>query len=64
MINNDYGVRFERESVSEFKGQKKNTGKHKSIRYAPKVAVVNSEAATTLYPEIGSVLLKAAYKQR
>jgi hypothetical protein len=42
------------------KDRKKIIGKHKYIRYAPKVAVVNSEAATTLYPETGSVLLKAA----
>jgi hypothetical protein len=42
------------------KDRQKITDKHKSIRDDPKVAVVNSEAATTLYPETGSVLLKAA----
>ena len=75
VINNDYGVGFEQEFVSAFERQGgKMTGKGKPVRYDPKAAVLDSEAAvafvnqpdavaTALYPETGSVLLQAAYKQ-
>ncbi|WGT68471.1 ABC transporter substrate-binding protein [cyanobacterium endosymbiont of Epithemia clementina EcSB] len=75
VINNDYGVGFEQEFISAFKRQGgKMTGKRRPIRYDPKSAVLDSEAAaafanqpdavaTALYPETGSVLLQAAYKQ-
>ncbi|WP_267384406.1 ABC transporter substrate-binding protein [Cyanobacterium sp. uoEpiScrs1] len=75
VINNDYGVGFEQEFISAFEKQVgKIIGKRKPIRYDPKAAVLDSEAAaaftgkpdavaTALYPETGSVLLQAAYKQ-
>ncbi|MEB3224483.1 MAG: ABC transporter substrate-binding protein [Synechococcus sp.] len=75
VINNDYGVGFEREFIKAFE----NLGgtivnKDNPVRYDPKAATLDSEAAAAfagepdavlgvLYAETGSVLLKAAYEQ-
>ncbi|WP_024545018.1 ABC transporter substrate-binding protein [Picosynechococcus sp. NKBG15041c] len=75
VINNDYGVGFEREFVAAFE----NLGgtivnKDNPVRYDPRAATLDSEAAAAfagdpdavlgvLYAETGSVLLKAAYEQ-
>ncbi len=74
-INNDYGVGFEKEFVKAFK---KSGGtlvnEQKPTRYDPKAATFESEAAAAfsgkpqavaalIYPETGSLLLKAAYQQ-
>ncbi|MBV5260153.1 ABC transporter substrate-binding protein [Synechococcus moorigangaii CMS01] len=75
VINNDYGVGFEREFIAAFE----NLGgtivnKDNPVRYDPKAATLDSEAAAAfagepdavlgvLYAETGSVLLKAAYEQ-
>lgn len=75
VINNDYGVGFEQEFVKAFEklgGTVVN--KDKPVRYDPKAATLDSEAAAAfagepdavlgvLYAETGSVLLKAAYEQ-
>lgn len=75
VINNDYGVGFEQQFVSAFeKLGGKVLNKDKPIRYDPKAATFDSEAAATfaakpqavaaiLYAETGSLLLQAAYKQ-
>ncbi len=75
VINNDYGVGFEREFVSAFEKEGgKITDKDKPVRYDPKAATLDSEAAASfanqpdavaavLYAETGTVLLQAAYKQ-
>jgi neutral amino acid transport system substrate-binding protein len=75
VINNDYGVGFEREFITAFE----NLGgtiinKNNPVRYDPRAATLDSEAAAAfagnpdavlgvLYAETGSVLLKAAYEQ-
>ncbi|MDJ0731096.1 MAG: ABC transporter substrate-binding protein [Crocosphaera sp.] len=75
VINNDYGVGFEQ----QFMGAFENSGgkiltKEKPVRYDPKAATLDSEAAAAfannpdavaavLYAETGSILLQAAYKQ-
>lgn len=75
VINNDYGVGFEQQFVSAFeKAGGKITDKEKPVRYDPKAATLDSEAAAAfagkpnavaavLYAETGSLLLQAAYKQ-
>ncbi len=75
VINNDYGVGFEQEFVTAFEKEGgKITDKDKPVRYDPKAATLDSEAAAAfannpnavaavLYAETGSVLLQAAYKQ-
>jgi neutral amino acid transport system substrate-binding protein len=75
VINNDYGVGFEKEYVKaaeKLGGTILNTDK--PVRYDPKAATLDSEAAaafagkpqavaTALYAETGAVLIQAAYKQ-
>ena len=75
VINNDYGVGFEQQFVGAFeKSGGKITDKDKPVRYDPKAATLDSEAAAAfadqpdavaavLYAETGSILLQAAYKQ-
>jgi neutral amino acid transport system substrate-binding protein len=75
VINNDYGVGFEQQFVSAFeKLGGKVLNKDKPVRYDPKAATLDSEAAAAfagkpqavaaiLYAETGSLLLQAAYKQ-
>jgi neutral amino acid transport system substrate-binding protein len=74
-INNDYGVGFEQQFVQAFtKLGGKVLNQDKPVRYDPKAATLDSEAAAAfagkpaavaaiLYAETGSVLLQAAYKQ-
>lgn len=75
VINNDYGVGFEREFVQAFKklgGTVVNESR--PTRYDPKATTFDSEAAAAfngkpdavaavLYAETGSLLLKSAYQQ-
>lgn len=75
VINNDYGVGFEKEFVTAFKklgGTVVNEAK--PARYDPKATTFETEAAAAfagkpdaviavLYAETGSLLLKAAYEQ-
>ncbi len=75
VINNDYGVGFEKEFVQAFKklgGTVVNEAK--PTRHDPKATTFESEAAATfngkpdavaaiLYPETGSLFLKSAYQQ-
>ncbi|MGB2926009.1 MAG: ABC transporter substrate-binding protein [Limnothrix sp.] len=75
VINNDYGVGFEQEFVKAFeKIGGTIVNKDKPVRYDPKAATLDSEAASAfagepdavlgvLYAETGSLLLKAAYEQ-
>ncbi|WP_009546487.1 ABC transporter substrate-binding protein [Crocosphaera subtropica] len=75
VINNDYGVGFEQQFVGSFeKAGGKLTNKEQPVRYDPKAATLDSEAAAAfannpdavaavLYAETGSILLQAAYKQ-
>ncbi len=75
VINNDYGVGFEQEFVKAFEKLGGTiVNKDKPVRYDPKAATLDSEAAAAfadkpdavlgvLYAETGSVLLKAAYEQ-
>jgi neutral amino acid transport system substrate-binding protein len=75
VINNDYGVGFEQSFVKSFeKLGGKVSDKDKPVRYDPKAATLDSEAATAfankpdavaavLYAETGSLLLQSAYKQ-
>ncbi len=75
VINNDYGVGFEQQFVGAFeKSGGKILAKEKPVRYDPKAATLDSEAAAAfanspdavaavLYAETGSILLQAAYKQ-
>jgi neutral amino acid transport system substrate-binding protein len=70
VINNDYGVGFEREFVSAFdKLGGTITNKQNPVRYDPKAATLDSEAAAAfanqpdavaavLYAETGSLLLQ------
>jgi neutral amino acid transport system substrate-binding protein len=75
VINNDYGVGFEKEFVNTFKklgGSVVN--ETKPVRYDPKATTLDSEAAAAfggkpdavaavLYAETGSILLKSAFEQ-
>jgi neutral amino acid transport system substrate-binding protein len=75
VINNDYGVGFEKAFVQTFEklgGTVVN--KDKPVRYDPKATTFETEAAAAfagkpeavvaaLYPETGSLLLKSAYQQ-
>jgi neutral amino acid transport system substrate-binding protein len=75
VINNDYGIGFEKEFVTAFEklgGTVVN--KDKPTRYDPKATTLDTEAAAAfggkpdavvavLYAETGSLLLKAAYQQ-
>jgi neutral amino acid transport system substrate-binding protein len=75
VINNDYGVGFEKVFVEKFKslgGQILNESK--PTRYDPKATTFEAEArsgfagkpdavAAVLYPETGAPLLKSAYEQ-
>jgi neutral amino acid transport system substrate-binding protein len=75
VINNDYGVGFEREFVQAFKkaGGKLNN-EAKPTRYDPKATTFETEVqaalgskpqalAAVLYAETGSLLLKSAFEQ-
>ncbi len=75
VINNDYGVGFEQQFVQVFEklgGQILDA--QKPVRYDPKAATLDTEAAqafsskpdavaAVLYAETGSLLLQGAYKQ-
>lgn len=75
VINNDYGVGFEKEFVQAVeKSGGTITDKANPVRYDPKAATLDSEAkaafegkpdavAAVLYAETGSVLLKSAFEQ-
>jgi neutral amino acid transport system substrate-binding protein len=75
VINNDYGVGFEKEFVQSFnKLGGKVLNQDKPVRYDPKAATLDSEAAAAfagkpdavaavLYAETGSLLLQSAFKQ-
>ncbi len=75
VINNDYGVGFEQAFIASFeKLGGKITDKAQPVRYDPKAATLDSEAASAfanqpnavvavLYAETGSLLVQAAYKQ-
>jgi len=75
VINNDYGVGFEKAFVSAFtKLGGKVVNQDKPIRYDPKSQTFDTEAAAAfagkpdavlavLYAETGSLFLKAAYQQ-
>jgi neutral amino acid transport system substrate-binding protein len=74
VINNDYGVGFEKEFVTAFKKLGGTiVNEKKPTRYDPKAATLDSEAAAAfagkpdgvagvLYAETGSQLIKAAYQ--
>ncbi len=75
VINNDYGVGFEQAFVKAFEKLGGTViNKDKPVRYDPKAATLDSEAAAALagkpdavlgvfYEDTGSLLLQAAYKQ-
>ena len=75
VINNDYGVGFEKEFVQAFEKLGGTiVDRDNPVRYDPKAATLDSEAAAAfagqpqavaaiLYAETGSLLLQAAYKQ-
>jgi neutral amino acid transport system substrate-binding protein len=75
VINNDYGVAFEKEFVEAFKKLGGTVINEKNpTRYDPKAASFDTEAraafggkpdgvAAVLYAETGSLLLKSAYQQ-
>lgn len=75
VINNDYGVAFEQEFVQAFeKAGGTIINKDNPVRYDPKAATLDSEAAAAfsgepdavvgvLYAETGSLILKSAYQQ-
>jgi len=75
VINNDYGVGFEKVFVESFeKDGGSIINKDNPVRYDPKAATLDSEAgqafanspnavAAVLYADTGSVLVQAAYKQ-
>ncbi|GAP98604.1 ABC transporter substrate-binding protein [Leptolyngbya sp. NIES-2104] len=75
VINNDYGVGFEREFVKAFEGLGgKVTNAGKPTRYDPKATTFQTEAAAAftgnpqavaavLYADTGSLIVKSAYEQ-
>jgi neutral amino acid transport system substrate-binding protein len=75
VINNDYGVGFEKEFVGAFKKQKGTVANEaKPTRYDPKATTFDTEVqaafggkpdavAAVLYAETGSLLLKSAFEQ-
>ncbi|MDJ0651002.1 MAG: ABC transporter substrate-binding protein [Xenococcaceae cyanobacterium MO_188.B19] len=75
VINNDYGVGFEKQFVEAFEKLKGNVKtKASPVRYDAKAATLDTEAkaafsgkpdavAAVLYAETGSVLLKSAFEQ-
>jgi neutral amino acid transport system substrate-binding protein len=75
VINNDYGVGFEREFVQAFqKAGGKITNADRPTRYDPKATTFDTEVqaafsgkpdavAAVLYAETGSLLLKSAFEQ-
>jgi len=75
VINNDYGVAFEQEFVKAFKAQGGTIVNESSpTRYDPRATTFETEAAAAfgdkpdavlavLYPETGSLVLRAAYQQ-
>lgn len=75
VINNDYGVGFEREFVKAFESQGgKVINETKPTRYDPKATTVETEAAAAfagkpkavaavLYADTGSLIVKSAYEQ-
>lgn len=75
VINNDYGVGFEKEFVNTFKKLGGTVINEKNpVRHDPKAATLDSEAASAfagkpdavaavLYAETGSILLKSAFEQ-
>ncbi|MBD1822705.1 ABC transporter substrate-binding protein [Cyanobacteria bacterium FACHB-DQ100] len=75
VINNDYGVGFEREFVKSFEALGgKVTNKDRPTRYDPKATTVEAEAAAAfagnpqvvmavMYADTGSLIAKSAYEQ-
>ncbi len=75
VINNDYGIGFEKEFVQAFEqAGGKIVTKNSPVRYDPKAPTLDSEAknafgkkpdavAAVLYAETGSLLLKSAFEQ-
>ena len=75
VINNDYGIGFEKEFIQAFeKAGGKIVTKNSPVRYDPKAPTLDSEAknafgkkpdavAAVLYAETGSLLLKSAFEQ-
>ncbi|MBD1842993.1 ABC transporter substrate-binding protein [Cyanobacteria bacterium FACHB-63] len=75
VINNDYGVGFEREFVKSFEALGgKVTNKSRPTRYDPKATTVETEAAAAfagnpqavmavMYADTGSLIAKSAYEQ-
>ncbi|WP_223343227.1 ABC transporter substrate-binding protein [Synechocystis sp. PCC 7339] len=75
VINNDYGVGFERVFVESFAADGGTvTNKDNPVRYDPKAATLDTEAgqafanspdavAAVLYADTGSVLVQSAYRQ-
>jgi neutral amino acid transport system substrate-binding protein len=75
VINNDYGVAFEKEFVLAFKNLGGTVVNEKNpVRYDPKAASYDSETraafsekpdgvAAIVYPETGGLVLKSAYQQ-
>ena len=75
VINNDYGIGFEKQFVQAFeKDGGKIVTKNSPVRYDPKAPTLDSEAknafgkkpdavAAVLYAETGSLLLKSAFEQ-
>ncbi|AIE74504.1 Branched-chain amino acid ABC transporter, amino acid-binding protein [Synechocystis sp. PCC 6714] len=75
VINNDYGVGFEKVFVESFAKDGGNvTNKDNPVRYDPKAATLDTEAAqgfanspdavaAILYADTGSVLIQSAYRQ-
>jgi neutral amino acid transport system substrate-binding protein len=75
VINNDYGIGFEKEFIKAFKGLGGTiVNEAKPTRYDPKATTLKTEAAevfgskpdavaAVMYLESGSLLLKSAYEQ-
>ncbi|PSO48132.1 MAG: amino acid ABC transporter substrate-binding protein [Cyanobacteria bacterium SW_9_44_58] len=75
VINNDYGVGFEKEFVQAFKEMGGTiVNEDNPVRYDPKASTLDSEAAAAysnnpdavmgaIYAETGSLLLRSAYQQ-
>ncbi|TVQ46107.1 MAG: amino acid ABC transporter substrate-binding protein [Gloeocapsa sp. DLM2.Bin57] len=75
VINNDYGVGFERQFVESFEGLGGTVvNRDNPVRYEPRATSLDTEAAAAfggdaegvaavLYAETGSILLQSAFKQ-
>lgn len=75
VINNDYGIGFEKEFVKAFENMGGTiVNDENPVRYSPKASTLDSEAASAysnnpdavmgaIYAETGSLLLRSAYQQ-